>query len=70
MSEHKIKLRPFQVPNFALAEQSPGERQDGFKQAPSFALKDLESHTLAQLCRDFRAAVFAKAGKVDPDADE
>ncbi len=69
MPEHKIKLRPFQVPNFVLGEERPGGRQDGPHITPGFALKEIDAETLAQLCRDFRAAVFAKAGKVDPDAE-
>lgn len=59
-------LRPFQVPNYVVAECP----QDGPWGAIGFALKDIDAEALAQLCNEFRAAVFAKAGKADPDADE
>ena len=64
--EHHFTLKPFQVPNFALAMMPPGARQDGFKEAPSFPLADLSVETLDGLCKQFRADVFAKAGKLDP----
>lgn len=62
----KIKLRPFIVPNFVLLETGVGRRQDGFKESPSYPLKDVPAEDLAQLCDEFRAEVFRKAGKIDP----
>ena len=59
---HAIKLRGFTVPNYVVAEMPARPRQ----QAPSFPLSELEAETLARLCDEFRAAVFEKAGKVDP----
>jgi len=66
MASLEMKLRPFTVPNFAIVELPPGQRQDGFKEAPSFPLHNLSPETLASMCDEFRAAVFVKAMKVDP----
>jgi hypothetical protein len=66
MSAIELKLRPFVVPNFAIAEIPAGKRQDGFKEAPSFPLHSLTPETLASMCDEFRVAVFAKAMKHDP----
>lgn len=62
----KIKLRPFTVPNFAIQVAGPVRRQDGFRESPSYPLSEVDAETLARMCDDFRAAVFAKAGKPDP----
>lgn len=34
---------------------------------PSIPIKDVDVKTLDQLCKNFRAAVFQKAGKPDPE---
>lgn len=62
----KIKFQPWMVPNFCVMQMPPTKRQDGFKPAPSFALADVDRETLAQMCDDFRAEIFRKAGKSDP----
>lgn len=62
----RVKLRNFTTPNFAVMEMPPGQRGDGFVQAPSFRLSLLEPEELADLCDRFRAEVFKKAGKSDP----
>lgn len=61
--ETKIKLQPFRVPNFAICEVPAGRRQDGFKEAPKYALSELDDETLEELCRQFKDDVFAKARK-------
>lgn len=63
---HSIKLKPFNVPSFAIQEIPAGSRQEGFTQAPSYPLSDLGADTLDALCAEFRSSVFAKAGKMDP----
>lgn len=62
----KMKLKPFQVPNFVLTEPEVRPRQEGFQEAPKFRLSDLDSHTLDKLCGEFRDSVFRKAGKQQP----
>jgi hypothetical protein len=64
----KIALRPFNTPNFAIMATPPGNRGEGFKEAPSFPLSEVDPETLAAMCDDFRRAVFAKAGHSDPAA--
>jgi hypothetical protein len=63
-----MKLRPWVVPNFAVVETPPRKREEGFREAPTIPLADLDPGVLAAMCSQFRAAVFAKAGKADPDA--
>ena len=62
----KIKLRPFNVPNYVLGETSPGLKQDGFVEGPKWHIKELAETTLSELCDQFRKDVFEKAGKQDP----
>ena len=65
---HRVKLRPFTVPNFVLAEGPAYSRIEGPPASMSYRLADLETETLAALCDDFRRSVFEKAGKADPHA--
>lgn len=62
----EIKLRPFQVPNFVIQEAPAGLRQDGFKEAPSYPLRDLSSDELSRMCDEFMVSVFLKAERADP----
>lgn len=61
-----LKLKPFQVPNFVLADLPPGLKQDGIKELPSFPLSALDAATLTGMCDAFRDEVFRKAGKERP----
>jgi hypothetical protein len=61
--KHAIELQPFAVPNFVLPMPSPGKRQDGWAEPRAIPLAELDVHTLDELCAEFRAGVFAKAGK-------
>ena len=63
--EIKLKLKPFQVPNFVVTEQAPGKREDGWKELPVFPLSAVDADTLGEMCDEFRAAIFSKAGKAD-----
>jgi hypothetical protein len=65
-SPMKIDLLPFTIPNFVRMASKPGLRQEGFKESPAFPLADVPAEDLAALCDQFRADVFAKAGKPDP----
>jgi hypothetical protein len=64
--KHEIDLMPFGVPNYVLTIPKTGKREDGFSEAPKFALSELSAETLDALCKQFRADVFIKAGKVAP----
>lgn len=66
MATIETKLRPFTVPNFVTVVMPPGKREDGLKPVPSFSLRELSPETLAELCDEFRVAVFAQAMKKDP----
>jgi len=64
--EIKIKLQPFQTPNYVMAESKPGLKQDGLVECPKWHIRDVDEQTLSEMCDQFRRDVFAKAEKVDP----
>ncbi len=55
-------LQPFLVPNFVLEVPRRRPRQEG----TGHCLHELSEQALSDLCDQFRASVFAKAGKADP----
>jgi hypothetical protein len=63
MIEIKVKLRPFTVPNYAIAYMPPKLRQDGFVEPPKYHISELSDETLNKLCDQFRDDVFALARK-------
>ena len=42
-------------------------RQDGFRMNHTIPIRELDADALSQMCHDFRAGVFTKAGKPDPE---
>lgn len=69
MNVMRVRLLPFSTPNYVIAASEPVMRQDGFKEAPKWPLSELDAETLAAMCDDFRAAIFKKAGKPDPQTE-
>ncbi len=63
-----LVLKPFTVPNFVIVEGPPGSRDEGFRRLPSYPLSAVDPLTLAQMCEEFRRAVFVKAGHPLPEA--
>jgi hypothetical protein len=61
-----VELQPWLTPNFVSIVMPIGKRQDGWKEALKFELKDLDEQILSDQCDKFRKEVFAKAGKIDP----
>ena len=59
----EVKLKPFTVPSFVLADEPPKERQEGFSEGRKYALHELSAETLEALCWKFKQEIFAKAGK-------
>ena len=62
----KTGLKPFTVPNYVIAVQAARPRQEGFAEAPKYALSEIPAETLSDLCDRFREEVFRKAGVADP----
>lgn len=63
----KLKIKPFSVPSYVSVDTGiVSLKQDGIQPLPSYELKDLDEDTLSDLCYEFRAHVFLKAGKQDP----
>lgn len=67
-----IEIQPWTVPNFVIGKMPGVKRDDGFNPdaCPKWHIKDMDSETLAAQCDKFRAEVFQKAGKVDPQRKE
>jgi len=65
----EVELQAFTVPNYVLTVQPPRLRQEGMVETPKLSLSDLDSSTLDRLCKEFRTAVFEKAGKQQPPAE-
>lgn len=59
-------LQPFMVPNYVREVGRVGKREEGFKETPAHPLSELAAQVLSDMCDEFRAGVFAKAGKNDP----
>lgn len=64
-----VILQPMTVPNYVIQHMPPGKRDEGFREAPKYALSELDANTLSLLCDEFRANVFQKAGIKDPRLD-
>lgn len=62
----EVKIKPFQVPDFVLAETEAKLKQEGMTEVPKYALSDLSVDTLEALCEKFTKSVFEKAGKGRP----
>jgi len=64
MAEIRLSLKPFTVPNYVSVQQPPSNEDrhtDAFH-----PLAALDANVLAEMCDEFRADVFRKAGKPDP----
>jgi hypothetical protein len=57
-----IPIKPFVVPSYVSAAESV----DVVRKDTNFPLSEVDADALSQLCDDWRAAVFKKAGKDDP----
>lgn len=62
----EVRLKPFTVPNFVIAETEARPRQEGVSLAQQYRLSALDPETLERLCEEFTNAVFKKAGKQRP----
>lgn len=61
----ELEIEPFSTPNFVRQKLDRSTRRDGLE-GLTVPLRDLDSATLARLCRDFENEVFRKAGKSPP----
>lgn len=65
----EIELQHWIVPNFVTEKRTPNfkDREEWRGDSPTYAISELTVETLSELCDEFRAGVFQKAGKVDPN---
>ena len=61
-----VRLKPWQVPNFAGIEMPPGLKQEGFKELPTIAIKDLDYEALCGLAEQWLRELFSKANRPNP----
>ena len=62
----QITFRPFITPSYALEDLAPRPGEAGFTAIMARSIRDIDAETLSQMCDNFRADVFRKAGKEDP----
>jgi hypothetical protein len=60
MSEMKVKLQPFTVPNFIIQDTEAGSRSDGFREKPKHALHEVPINILRDMCEEFTNSVLEK----------
>jgi len=64
MTEIKFKLQMPTVPNFIRIEiPTTGQRQDGFKEAPTVSLGELSDEQLDSIAKDWRIRLFENANR-------
>ena len=68
--EMKVRLQPFQTPNYVISESKQGLRQDGIVESPKWHIKEVDEKTLSEMCDQFRKDIFEKAGKRDPNIEQ
>lgn len=61
-----LELKPWVVPNFVSVNMPKSKRDFGFRPDPVLAVCEVDANSLSQMCDDFRAEIFRKAGKIDP----
>lgn len=78
MPNISFKIKPFQVPNFAIVEVPKSQQETVYRgdersfnaasagSTISIPLSDVDAESLSDLCDEFRKSVFEKAGKKDP----
>lgn len=59
----EVRLRPFIVPNFVIAESDTAAAKDD---GVSYPLTAIDAETLDRMCSEFRDAVFKKASRQQP----
>ena len=66
MASIETELAPWPAPSFARIEVPPGNRQDGFKEAPAIPVADLPKASLQALADEWLTDLYNKAGQT-PD---
>ena len=68
-SQLTIKTHPWHTPN-CVRLHVPHASASSLDEAPTMALEHVPAETLSDMCDNYRAEVFEKAGKDDPGGDE
>lgn len=62
----KLDVALLEPPNFVTLKMPVRPRQEGFKEAPSLHVREVDAETLSTLADIWREKLFEKAGKPDP----
>ena len=63
MATIETKLKPWRAPNFAVVDEGPRPRQEGFREARSIPVSELSAATLRSMASEWLADLYDKAGK-------
>jgi hypothetical protein len=67
MANARVELEPIRTPNFVVVKVPHGPSEEGAGPQPTIPVKQLDAAAISDLCDEFRAAMFAKAGVRDPN---
>lgn len=81
MPNISFKIKPFQVPNFAIVEVPKSQQETVYRgdersisaagsSTISIPLSDVDAQSLSDLCDEFRKSVFEKAKQKDPATEK
>jgi len=62
----RLKLKPLNVPNFAIIELSPRKHEGGSEPSPAVPLSELDADALEDLAYGFLIDFFKKAARPCP----
>ncbi len=64
----EVRVRRWQVPNFAVQDMPPRPRQEGFTEAPKLHVRELPHQVLDALAGAWLDDLYSKAGQRNPFA--
>lgn len=67
--EIRIKVQPFRIPNYIVAEPLVASRGEAILETPKWPISEASPELLDFLCKQFRKEIFEKAEKIDPMLD-
>lgn len=59
----ELKLKPMLTPNYVQVDMPPGAKEDGVRELPSIAVKDLPEQALDAIVSQWLTDLYKKAGK-------
>lgn len=66
MATHKLKLKPFPVPNEVYMEMPVGLKQDGVHPLPKLSIEEIDMDALDELATEWLGALYASRKAKSP----